>query len=36
MELALEFKSRFNFAQGVYLAKIKLDNGIEVTKKVIH
>ena len=35
-ELALEFKTRFNFAQGVYLAKIKLDNGVEVTKKLIH
>ena len=33
---SLEFKTKFNFANGVYLAKIKLDNGIEITKKVIH
>lgn len=33
---SLEFKTRFLFANGVYLAKIKFDNGIEVTKKVIH
>jgi len=33
---ALEFKTRFSFANGVYLVKIKLDNGIEVTKKIIH
>ena len=35
-EVTNEFITRFGFAQGVYLAKIKLDNGIEVTKKVIH
>jgi hypothetical protein len=33
---SLEFKTRFQFANGVYLAKIKFDNGIEITKKVIH
>lgn len=33
---SLEFKTRFVFANGVYLAKIKFDNGIEITKKVIH
>lgn len=33
---SLEFKTRFLFANGVYLAKIKFDNGVEVTKKVIH
>lgn len=31
-----EFRSMLNVAQGVYLAKIKLDNGIEVTKKLIN
>ncbi|NHM06535.1 T9SS type A sorting domain-containing protein [Flavobacterium sp. CYK-4] len=31
-----EFKTRFGFAQGVYLVKIKLDNGLEVSKKIIH
>ncbi|WP_309640133.1 hypothetical protein [Flavobacterium sp.] len=35
-EIGLDFKTKFNFANGVYLAKIKLDNGIEVTKKIIH
>jgi hypothetical protein len=35
-ELSLGFKTNFNFAKGVYLTKIKLDNGMEVTKKVIH
>ena len=35
-EIGLEFKTKFNFANGVYLAKIRLDNGIEVTKKIIH
>jgi hypothetical protein len=35
-ENAIEFKTKFNFAQGVYLVKIKLDNGIEVTKKIVH
>jgi hypothetical protein len=35
-EVTNEFITRFGFAQGVYLAKIKLDNGIEVTKKLIH
>ncbi len=35
-EVSNKFITRFGFAQGVYLAKIKLDNGIEVTKKVIH
>jgi hypothetical protein len=35
-ELSLGFKTNFNFAKGVYLTKIKLDNCMEVTKKVIH
>jgi hypothetical protein len=35
-QITNEFISKFGFAQGVYLAKIKLDNGIEVIKKVIH
>jgi hypothetical protein len=35
-EKSLEFKTKFYFAQGVYLVKIKLDNGIEVTKKIVH
>jgi hypothetical protein len=35
-EVDFKFRTRFNFANGVYLAKIKLDNGIEVTKKLIH
>jgi hypothetical protein len=35
-EVTREFITRFGFAQGVYFVKIKLDNGIEVTKKIIH
>ena len=35
-EVDYKFRTRFNFANGVYLAKIKLDNGIEVTKKIVH
>ena len=35
-EVTNEFITRFGFAQGVYLTKIKLDNGIEVTNKIIH
>ncbi len=35
-EVSNKFITRFGFAQGVYLAKIKLDNGIEVTKKLLH
>ena len=35
-EVSTKFITRFGFAQGVYLAKIKLDNGVEVTKKLIH
>ena len=31
-----EFNTRFDFANGVYLTKIKLDNSTVVTKKVIH
>lgn len=35
-EIDFKFRTHFNFANGAYLAKIKLDNGIEVTKKLIH
>ena len=35
-EVSNTFITRFGFAQGVYLAKIKLENGVEVTKKLIH
>ena len=35
-EIDFKFNTHFNFANGAYLAKIKLDNGIEVTKKLIH
>jgi hypothetical protein len=35
-ELSLGFKTNFNFAKGVYLTKIKLNNGIEITNKVVH
>jgi len=31
-----EFKSAFPFAKGVYFAKIKLENGIIVSKKLMH
>ncbi len=30
------FKAEFNFANGVYLAKIKLENGMVLTKKLLH
>ncbi len=31
-----EFKTTLNLAQGVYLARIKLENGLEVTRKVVN
>ena len=35
-ELINQFTADFNFANGAYIAKIKLENGILVSKKLIH
>ena len=31
-----EFKSAFNFIEGIYMIKIKLENGITMTEKLIN